>query len=277
MKRFYNIGEVSNICNVPVSTLRYYDEVGIIHPIKTDASTKYRYYADEQLSIIDTVTYLRSLDFSIKDIKSYMGSRNEMALLDVLQQKIDEYESQIKELQDKLGKADFISHQLLTILIGPSFGEVYTKQWPVRKVRAIKVDDVTNENTEYFNYTVREIHNEIFTGETVFNDQIGLIHSLKEYKETSVVKYDYIFLEVTKRGNADFLKNMEIPAGTYLEIRYRWSPENCKEAHNKMIEYIENNHIEVDDEIIELPIITGQPEVTGGNHVMALECRIAGT
>ena len=45
----YKIGEFSKIVDIPVRTLRYYDEFGILKPSDVDNFTGYRYYSDENI------------------------------------------------------------------------------------------------------------------------------------------------------------------------------------------------------------------------------------
>ena len=44
-KEYYSIGEIAEICNIPIRTLRYYDEIGLLVPEKRDIESSYRYYA----------------------------------------------------------------------------------------------------------------------------------------------------------------------------------------------------------------------------------------
>jgi DNA-binding transcriptional MerR regulator len=39
------IGEFSKLAQVPVPTLRYYDQVGLLQPVEVDRLTGYRYYS----------------------------------------------------------------------------------------------------------------------------------------------------------------------------------------------------------------------------------------
>ena len=48
-KNTYNIGEISKICNVPISKLRYYDKIGVITPAFVDDDTGYRYYDNDTI------------------------------------------------------------------------------------------------------------------------------------------------------------------------------------------------------------------------------------
>ena len=44
------IGDFSRMSQTPVSTLRYYDEVGLLKPVEVDHFTGYRYYMFDQLA-----------------------------------------------------------------------------------------------------------------------------------------------------------------------------------------------------------------------------------
>ena len=49
--RKFSIREVSEICNIPSKTLRYYDEIGLVVPAFRDESNRYRYYGKDQIRV----------------------------------------------------------------------------------------------------------------------------------------------------------------------------------------------------------------------------------
>jgi DNA-binding transcriptional MerR regulator len=62
------IGEFSKLVQVPVATLRYYDQVGLLKPVKVDAVTGYRYYSAGQLPRLHRILALKGLGFSLEQI-----------------------------------------------------------------------------------------------------------------------------------------------------------------------------------------------------------------
>ncbi len=66
----YKIGELSKLSNIPVKTLRFYDNEGILQPDKIDDFTGYRYYNASKLSDCYKILTLKELGFSLSDIKS---------------------------------------------------------------------------------------------------------------------------------------------------------------------------------------------------------------
>jgi effector-binding domain-containing protein len=62
------IGDFSKLSRVPVKTLRYYDEVGLLKPVEVDAFTGYRLYEYSQLSTLNRILALKELGFSLEEI-----------------------------------------------------------------------------------------------------------------------------------------------------------------------------------------------------------------
>ncbi|GJQ34038.1 MAG: MerR family transcriptional regulator [Anaerolineaceae bacterium] len=62
------IGDFSKLSRVPVKTLRYYDEMGLLNPVSVDPVTGYRLYEYSQLSIINRILALKDLGFSLEEI-----------------------------------------------------------------------------------------------------------------------------------------------------------------------------------------------------------------
>lgn len=62
------IGDFSKLSRVTVKTLRYYDEVGLLHPAHVDDITGYRYYENRQLPRLNRILALKDLGFSLEEI-----------------------------------------------------------------------------------------------------------------------------------------------------------------------------------------------------------------
>src|SRR5215475_12744705 len=64
----FKIGEFSKLVQVPVPTLRYYDQVGLLKPVEVDRFTGYRYYSASQLPRLHRILVLKGLGFSLEQI-----------------------------------------------------------------------------------------------------------------------------------------------------------------------------------------------------------------
>lgn len=62
------IGIFSRISQIPVKTLRYYDELGLLKPVEVDRFTGYRYYSFDQLARLNRILALKDLGFSLEQV-----------------------------------------------------------------------------------------------------------------------------------------------------------------------------------------------------------------
>src|SRR3954468_4044377 len=62
------IGEFSKLVQIPVATLRYYDQVGLLKPIEVDRFTGYRFYSASQLPRLHRILALKGLGFSLEQV-----------------------------------------------------------------------------------------------------------------------------------------------------------------------------------------------------------------
>tara|TARA_B100000768_G_C11004908_1_gene259522 strand:- start:14 stop:424 length:411 start_codon:yes stop_codon:yes gene_type:complete len=62
-----NIGEVSKFSNLPVKTIRYYEDVGFVSPQRS--KNGYRYFREEDVHKLAFLKRARSLGFTIDDCR----------------------------------------------------------------------------------------------------------------------------------------------------------------------------------------------------------------
>ena len=62
------IGLFSKLSRVSIRMLRYYDEIGLLHPAYIDPESDYRYYREDQLPQIGWIKALRDMGFSLADV-----------------------------------------------------------------------------------------------------------------------------------------------------------------------------------------------------------------
>lgn len=93
----YSIGEFSKIGKVSTKTLRYYDEIGLLHPASLDKTNRYRYYAEEQVDEILYILELKTYDLRLEQIKAVMESNDKSLLEHFLKERIHLLNDQIQE------------------------------------------------------------------------------------------------------------------------------------------------------------------------------------
>jgi len=67
------IGEFARSSRLSPKSLRLYDELGLLRPVRIDPSSGYRYYDDTQLEAARLVAVLRRLDVPLVEIQAILG------------------------------------------------------------------------------------------------------------------------------------------------------------------------------------------------------------
>ncbi len=72
MPNTMSIGQLAKKAEVSNRTLRYYEELGLIHPFSR-GENRYRYYDDSHIERIGTIKMLQEAGFSLKEIVAALG------------------------------------------------------------------------------------------------------------------------------------------------------------------------------------------------------------
>ncbi len=100
------IQEVAQATGLSAHTLRYYERVGLIHPIDREQNT-HRRYTEDDVGWIDFLTKLRATGMSIKDMQKYaeLQRRGDETLperVEMLKSLRDKVEAHMDELNEHL-------------------------------------------------------------------------------------------------------------------------------------------------------------------------------
>jgi DNA-binding transcriptional MerR regulator len=74
LKPLLKIGELAKHTQVAVGTLRYYESLGLLHPVQR-SSSGYRYYSSESIQQVDFIKKAQTLGFSLAEIQKILGVR----------------------------------------------------------------------------------------------------------------------------------------------------------------------------------------------------------
>ena len=66
-----NIGNVSTLSGLPVKTIRYYEEIGLVRPLRD--TNGYRAFRDQELHKLAFLGRARSLGFTIEDCRALVA------------------------------------------------------------------------------------------------------------------------------------------------------------------------------------------------------------
>lgn len=116
----FTIGEFSKITGLTVKTLRFYHEEGLLEPTCVDDQSGYRYYDSSKVEAARVIAFLRSLEFSVAEIRDLLRSGDERDLLAAVERQRQVIDEKIRRLRhvaqslDQFLAAQKESHMLAT-------------------------------------------------------------------------------------------------------------------------------------------------------------------
>ena len=112
---FMTVGEVANKMGVTVRTLQYYDKEGLLSP-SAESDGGRRLYADKDLVILNQIISLKSLGFSLEDIKGRLFPlETPKEVADALTEQADCIRKQIEQLTASLSAIEQLKAEVLQI------------------------------------------------------------------------------------------------------------------------------------------------------------------
>ncbi len=145
------IGEVADFFQISVKAVRIYEKKGIIVPAYIDPESGYRYYTPDQLHQLAALLELKSLGFSLEEIKDVMvGESSKEALYKAMQEKLRNWENLVIMAQSKMDAIESISERLVSSKEAEKLRELTEEEraWLLVKlvcVENVQVQSVINE------------------------------------------------------------------------------------------------------------------------------------
>ena len=123
----YKIGKFSKITNLPVKTLRYYNEIGLLIPEEVDIYTGYRYYGERNLNEIEMIKQLKSAGFTLDEIINNWQNFDDE---NFEQKKKELYEKQ-QNIEQQIRKLDYLRNRVLN-------GKIVNYEIKSSKIKSLK-------------------------------------------------------------------------------------------------------------------------------------------
>lgn len=103
------IGEFSKLTGISIRTLRYYDEIDLFKPAEIDLFTDYRYYKEEQIEDLELINKLKSVGFTLEEIKqNWNNFTNEIMI-----RKKQELESKLEDINSSIREIDYLRSNII--------------------------------------------------------------------------------------------------------------------------------------------------------------------
>lgn len=98
-----NIGDVANFSGLPTKTIRYYEDIGLVYPLRS--ANGYRSFRESDLHKLAFLGRARALGFTIEDCRSLLKlyadtDRASSEVKQIAKEHLDRIDQKIKELTE---------------------------------------------------------------------------------------------------------------------------------------------------------------------------------
>lgn len=103
----FSIGEFSTVSGIPVRTLRFYHEIGLLVPASVDLLTNYRSYDERNVELAKVIVALRGIEFSLEEITEILNQcRDDADVVEQLEQQKSALTKKVRHYQSVLTTID---------------------------------------------------------------------------------------------------------------------------------------------------------------------------
>lgn len=233
-KKMLQIGEVAKIFHISMGTLRHYEQAGLLQPEYVDEKTGYRYYGVRQLEVLNTIRYLRVLDFPLSEIAEFLHNRDTQIMEEKLVRQKEIIEKKRRELDIIAGKIDHRLEQLRDA-VSSKLDQIQIVFTSKSRIAWMK-DELKPESYLDLETAIRRLQK----GQKeplAFLGKVGVGISEEKLKNQDFQSYDMVFLRLDDEDVYEG-KTEVFPEQECVSIRFCGEHHAASEYYKKLLEYI---------------------------------------
>ena len=234
MPKLFQIGDMAKLFHISVSSLRYYESLGLLTPERVDPDTGYRYYSVRQFEVLNTIRYLRELDMPLPEISDFLKNRD----IDRMEEKLRQQKAEIERKRLELQRIERrIDNNLRRIRDAQNSELDVIKYAASPAMRIVWMDTALKISSSLeMEMPIREL--EQSQAETaLFLGKVGVGISAENLEAGSFEQYDGVFLILDDEDRFDG-KTVLLPGTRCVSVRFRGSHTEAAEQYRRLMEHI---------------------------------------
>lgn len=238
--------------NVPIKTLRYYDEIGLFKPVEVNRDTGYRYYSTEQFEQLDIIKYLRLLGAPLAEIAAHFTQLRVENFLQLLKRQEKTIDEKIRELQQTRQKFGSRIAKLEQALQGTEVGIPVIKRFPARRIIRLQASVRRGPGLEMM---IRKLEKLIGgTHSPIFIGKVGFTVSAENLVQENFQEYSSVFI-LMEESMAESSLSAILPAGEYACLLFQGSHNDSTEPYRQLLSFIDRQGRRFHGEAVERAIV----------------------
>ena len=217
MKKILRIGEFSQINQISIQTLRFYDQIGLLKPYKVDPENNYRYYHINQSSLVDSIQYLRQLNFSLEDIKEILSDKDHFQLHQLIEERYQRLLEEKENLEKQIQEIEIFRSGARIYGEKQSEQELEIQTFPERQLLTFEIEqNIYQMKSEEYELALRCFKQEILRYSPFFThfSRVGSIMKQEDFQKERWISKQLCLFHHTP-NELPHLNRMLLPAGNY--------------------------------------------------------------
>ena len=239
--RLFSIGEVAKMFHLSVSSLRHYEDVGLLKPERIDPDSGYRYYSTRQFEVLNTIRYLRVLDMPLGEIADFLGNRDVeriKAKLRAQKEAVMEREAELKRIERKIDNR----LRMIEDAEGSKINMIRLVQKPPCRLVWVG-DSLKIRGFLDMEAPIRKLE-QTGTEAVVFLGKVGVGISEDHLRACQFDSYDGIFLVLDDEDRFDG-RTEAVPGALCVSGRFHGSHTESGEQYRRLADYIAEHKLEI--------------------------------
>lgn len=227
--RLLSIGEFSNLTNIHIKSLRYYDQIGVLKPAYTDPDSNYRYYIFSQLPLAEAIQMCIELDIPLKKFPDFcQENTSQIHYGSLIEYGTKKMETKFAEIQCNLKTLQFLHTEMLRAEQLIQHNDLVKMQFPSKMIWFEPCTEIFNSE-EFYKLSYKTIQKLMAAGYQLFGG-CGMLH----YYHGEIEKR-YLYLDIDKTAKGKRTNVTQIPA---LEMFCCIADSDCSYNVKKRFENI---------------------------------------
>lgn len=271
-KEYFRIGELSHLYNIGLDSIRYYEKMGVLKPVR-DPHNNYRLYSLKDIRKTTTIRELLDLNFSMEQIRDFENHRDLNHSFHLLEEELDVINESIKKLiktkQSIQTRLSSIRHALL---LQKQKG-IRIAHFPERYCIMISDTNLPDAYVDYaiIKYTKNHPESSINTIGSCDCYTLDLANS--NPKSTLYRTKNVFYYSEGLKGQHNYV----LPEGTYLCVTYTGSYDYTKKWVPKMLDYAKKHDMEVLSDPMEFCYVNEYETANENEYITDVQIQVSST
>lgn len=243
MKPSYQITEVARLYGLNPDTLRYYEEQGLLHPVRGE--NRYRMYGIDDICNINVIRALRELGIPVDRIRRYAEDRRcetTLRLLDEQEEVIGQKLTQLRRAraQVRARRSRILAAQALPV------GQIRVMELPDRRGLSLRQNRIFSFEIDYALKKLENRHAELLRG--IGSLCMGALLDRDSFRQGDLTRYSKVFFLGEGLKGCPVL----LPGGRYLSLVYAGDYAAFPGCCRALLDYAREHALETAGEPLEI-------------------------